>query len=266
MDGFDDVVSPSVKAIEKGEKFNWTMKNHRVREENSDSQNCTLEKFAAPLAAKNDRLHLPIEQVFPLNPKSAAKKRHSLTLTAFFPLEQPHVNECQRSEISPGTVTQFSTPIASDKLSIVIPQITSGNRRALSYRNAVSASSIPVSFLEWSNIIEKENEMGLNNPEFYDELDISLILPAAKASKKESETSKNLIYNGLLFATDDDYLSSSKIRKVFLENALTPEDAKLFEMKEYTGTGEEGGEEGRQAQTEERVRRPRTDISICSIQ
>jgi hypothetical protein len=35
-----------------------------------------------------------------------------------------------------------------------------------------------------------------------------------------------------------DYLEHSKIRALFKENALNPEDAALFEMPEYTGEGQ----------------------------
>ncbi|KAJ3034292.1 hypothetical protein HDV00_005200 [Rhizophlyctis rosea] len=43
------------------------------------------------------------------------------------------------------------------------------------------------------------------------------------------------IYDALLFATDNDFLESSRIRAIFREHAVTAEDAKLFEMPPYLG-------------------------------
>ncbi|KAL2918772.1 hypothetical protein HK105_201606 [Polyrhizophydium stewartii] len=43
------------------------------------------------------------------------------------------------------------------------------------------------------------------------------------------------IYDAILIATDNDFLESSKTRALFRENAVVPEDAKLFEMPAYTG-------------------------------
>ncbi|KAJ3151229.1 hypothetical protein HDU89_002067 [Geranomyces variabilis] len=42
-------------------------------------------------------------------------------------------------------------------------------------------------------------------------------------------------FEAVLFATDNDYLESSKTRAVFRANAVVPEEVKLFEMPEYTG-------------------------------
>ncbi|KAH9244406.1 hypothetical protein BASA81_018193 [Batrachochytrium salamandrivorans] len=44
-----------------------------------------------------------------------------------------------------------------------------------------------------------------------------------------------IIYDAFLIATDNDFLESSKIRALFRENAIVPDDAKLFEMPAYTG-------------------------------
>ena len=43
------------------------------------------------------------------------------------------------------------------------------------------------------------------------------------------------VYDAILFATDNDFLESAKIRAIFKENAVSHEDAELFEMAEYTG-------------------------------
>ncbi|KAJ3031965.1 hypothetical protein HK097_005393, partial [Rhizophlyctis rosea] len=53
-------------------------------------------------------------------------------------------------------------------------------------------------------------------------------------TQPESEPTIHL-YDALLFATDNDFLESSRVRAIFRENAVTPEDAKLFEMPPYLG-------------------------------
>lgn len=42
-------------------------------------------------------------------------------------------------------------------------------------------------------------------------------------------------YDAVLFANDNDFLEASKIRQIFRNNAIQSDDAKLFEMKEFTG-------------------------------
>ena len=49
---------------------------------------------------------------------------------------------------------------------------------------------------------------------------------------------KDAIYDAILFATDNDFLESGRIRAIFKENAVNPEDAQLFEMPPFTGEEE----------------------------
>ncbi|KAJ3088877.1 hypothetical protein HK102_007726 [Quaeritorhiza haematococci] len=59
------------------------------------------------------------------------------------------------------------------------------------------------------------------------------------ASTSSSQDTENIVYDAILFATDNDFLEFSKIRAVFRDNAIQPEDARLFEMPPYTGTENE---------------------------
>ncbi|KAL7748834.1 hypothetical protein RI367_005747 [Sorochytrium milnesiophthora] len=58
--------------------------------------------------------------------------------------------------------------------------------------------------------------------------------PNAKRLSTDYDT-----YDAVLFATDNDFLESSKTRAIFRENAVSPEDAKIFEMPPYTGEGQD---------------------------
>ncbi|KAJ3343392.1 cop9 signalosome complex subunit [Gonapodya sp. JEL0774] len=56
-----------------------------------------------------------------------------------------------------------------------------------------------------------------------------------KQSEQDTGSVKYNIFEAILFATDNDFLESSRIRMVFKSNAIKPEDATLFEMPPYTG-------------------------------
>lgn len=256
FDGFDSVASPTVKAIERGDKISWTTANHHIIGEDGKSD---VSLLSLPALPEMKQIQVGVDKYFP---SKNSKKRHSLSITINLPNSFADLDTFKKVDISPGFVTQFSVPIPAEKLDSLIPKIIAGNRRALSYRNALSASTAPVSFLEWTRLIEQEAELGVDGPSFYEDINISLLGPAiskntddspANSSKKEQ-----CFYDAVLFATDDDYLGSSKIRKLFNENALDVEEVKLFEMKEYTGELEE---EARNS-----VQNRRTDIPMCIIQ
>jgi hypothetical protein len=50
-------------------------------------------------------------------------------------------------------------------------------------------------------------------------------------------------YEAYLFGTDADYLDNSKTRSFFKDNAINPEDCKLFEMPEVTKESREDEDE-----------------------
>jgi hypothetical protein len=53
--------------------------------------------------------------------------------------------------------------------------------------------------------------------------------------EKEEDGDDDYKWDGVLFATDTDFLEQSKIRILFKDNAADPEDAQLFRMPDYTG-------------------------------
>lgn len=131
----------------------------------------------------------------------------------------------------------------------------------------MSASLAPVSFLEWARLIEREKQLLMEKVtadlETYEMMETMLLSPGEIRNSPtvslehyatyEKGTEHQSVFDAILFATDDDFLSSSKIRKLFLVNAVLNDDATLFEMREYTG--------------EEEQRTLRTDnLALCSIQ
>ena len=127
------------------------------------------------------------------------------------------VQERKISIIPKGAVTQFNTPI-SDKL----PIIKKGNRRAYSWMNTNNYLKQQLSIDEWKVVAQKYQKS--NQDDDYDQVDSS--------TKEEVQDNQpiQVEYEAVLFATDNDYLESPKIRGHFKSNAMSPEDTKLFEM------------------------------------
>jgi hypothetical protein len=58
-------------------------------------------------------------------------------------------------------------------------------------------------------------------------------LKAWQETNLENPGCKRTVYHAHFFATDIDFLEKSEIRAFFLQNALTVEEAQLFQMKDY---------------------------------
>ncbi|KAJ3300040.1 hypothetical protein HK104_005036 [Borealophlyctis nickersoniae] len=83
-----------------------------------------------------------------------------------------------------------------------------------------------------------ESAAGLLNsklPFIRDESTRSIAASLGSDGEPKSEGANVKVYDAVLFATDNDFLESSRIRAIFRENAVTSQDAKLFEMPPYTG-------------------------------
>ncbi|KAJ3183109.1 hypothetical protein HDU87_007531 [Geranomyces variabilis] len=121
----------------------------------------------------------------------------------------------QRVNIPAGTVTRFGHSV--DPSSIPEPQPIV-RRRSFSAHD--SKTSQP-----W------EQRQLLSDP-----MSKTPTITASSSSATLAQPSNDqLAFEAVLFATDSDYLESSKTRAVFRANAVIPEDVKLFEMPEYTG-------------------------------
>lgn len=112
-------------------------------------------------------------------------------------------NKAARTPLSPGVVTQFGEPVL-DAASPALPQCHS-------LRNAVSAGSPGVN--EWLGTTAAD----------------SPVEPAQ-------------VWTAVLIATDDDYLRKSEVRKLFRENALAPEECRLYQMPDASATDQETAE------------------------
>jgi hypothetical protein len=219
-------------------------------------------------------------------PAKKAKERPKLTITTQLPTGAVSVNGPASAKIELGTITRFAVPVPKEEIQSVVPKTQKGHRRTLSYRNAVSASGAPASFLEWARMIQEEQRELRTNSEggaatVTDQVDFDVVKPFAKYSTRpppkamvrspaagealkpsklspisdeeenndgvnestdnkalelESDLSDQIVFlDAVYIANDNDFLEASKVRQIFRSNAINPEDAKLFEMKEYTG-------------------------------
>jgi hypothetical protein len=211
-----DCPSPTVKQVEKGELINWTLGHHMV---SLDGTSTDLKEYKQLLDKKS--INVPANVVF--QPKKSAR-----SLSWNITVQIPNSNfENVKMSVSPGQVTQFAQAVPLEQVDQIIPKTQKFQKRVLSYRNAISASGVPASFHEWTRMLQTNQE-----DENYDNVDFSAL---ARSDQIQEEP---ITWDAILFATDDDYLASSAVRKIFLDNALSVEDAKLFEMKEYTGEEE----------------------------
>jgi hypothetical protein len=171
--------------------------------------------------------------------------------------EQPTLEHTEITTIPIGTVTQFAKPVPQDQVLKIVPPTIKGRRRSLSYLNTLSATpKNNCSLREWLVYMKKEtmkldedtNENGekkdydsvdLGKENKREEVDITNSKLNTENETKKDDTDVTDIdiemFDAVLFATDDDFLEKSKIRSIFKKNAITPEDAKLFEMPEYKG-------------------------------
>lgn len=83
-----DAISPSVAAIEGGERPRWTVGNHQITNED-DNDKKDSSQYPMTLESSNPTIEIPVDRFFPLNPK----KSHSLTITAQLPRATLFLNE-----------------------------------------------------------------------------------------------------------------------------------------------------------------------------
>ncbi|KAJ3242309.1 hypothetical protein HDU81_005061 [Chytriomyces hyalinus] len=148
-----------------------------------------------------------------------------------------------RVEIPPGCITRFAQPVSSGQE--LLPATHKNRRRTLSYVNAVTASGVPASIEEWVQMVKEESETHQPQGASHDNADYDRVNPfgspvktefePVRNSNQEVETDKQFTaYQAILFATDNDFLEDSKVRRVFKDNAVAPEEAALFEMTPVT--------------------------------
>jgi len=259
--------SPSVLANEKGGVGSWTIASPAVYEckDEDISKKLFKKKGFSLLTPSKTQFNKPKNT--PLSNIPENENEYGSTVIMIQPQEkqievgssnQPTLEHTEITSIPVGTVTQFAKPVPEDQVLKIIPPTIKGRRRSLSYLNTLSATPTNnCSLREWLVYMKKESmkldeEKDDNNEKKdYDtinlekekpkeeEEDISNSKPNNEEETKKDDTDVSdidiEIYDAVLFATDDDFLEKSKIRAIFKKNAVTPEDAKLFEMPEYKG-------------------------------
>ncbi|KAI8894279.1 hypothetical protein BC833DRAFT_605471 [Globomyces pollinis-pini] len=234
---------------------NWTFGNHIITVDTDQTENMVSSPFRGSLTPTLSGIKLreegtgkffevPITKYSNLKPN---RSRSLLTVVTKLPDSVVHVNDFNKKLVTPGVITQFSVPIDHNRLTAVIPKSQKSQRRALSYRNAISASGVPASFLEWVKMIQADEDR-LNGD--IDE-DYDTILPtvfnklSANDPVSQDESEKSPFYIDAIYCgTDNDYLCSSDVRQMFRDNCIDIEGSKLFEMAEVTEVPGEDEEVG----------------------
>lgn len=176
-----------------------------------------------PDVGEMDRRHSTTVQI------STKYSRHPLSVMR-------EMNKLKKSSPS-GAVTQFSVPVPTDQITNLAPPTSKNRRRSLSYANAVKTTGTKATFHEWIQMV-KDEQTNLDNISDYDSVSPfgSITKSDLSPTKKEDEDLEDTaVWDAILFATDSDFLESSKTRLIFRENAIYPEDSALFKMAEFTG-------------------------------
>lgn len=85
------------------------------------------------------------------------------------------------------------------------------------------------------DLIEKSAKSNEEETDGYREENEKVCVESQDGDEVEDEDQAAVKWDGHLFATDTDFLEQSKIRIIFKDNAIEPEDAQLFRMPDYTG-------------------------------
>jgi len=263
--------SPSVLAAESGDVGSWTIASPAVYECKDEdlSKKVWIKRKLSMLTPStkttfNRSKNTPLSEI----PESSTNYDSTAEMiqpgerkVEVSPSDQPTLEHTAITTIPVGTVTQFAKPVPQDQVLKIVPPTIKGRRRSLSYLNTLSATpKSNCSLREWLVYMKKESmkldeesenvkkdydsvDIGKDKPK--EEVDIANSIPLTEEDeeeKKDKNDSNDVsdidldMYDAVLFATDDDFLEKSKIRAIFKKNAVTPEDAKLFEMPEYKGT------------------------------
>ncbi|KAJ3259585.1 hypothetical protein HK103_002139 [Boothiomyces macroporosus] len=256
--GEEKAPTPTVKEFESGVQAEWTISGHQIvmDEVNDDELSHIQFKSTVILPSSVGRPSISIDdgeklvkvqanQIFNASPK---RRTSDITLTAKFPNRLLHVNKFERINIPPGVITRFTVPLPKEDIAKIVPATKKGHRRSLSYRNAISASGVPATFLEWTKMIQEdrqtidnvsEEDGNFDNVKPFTITSTTIASPEQITPEGPSFDENVTIFDGYLFATDSDYLKSSEIRQVFRSNAINYEEIRLFEMEEYKGEQDE---------------------------
>ncbi|KAJ3027705.1 UNVERIFIED_CONTAM: hypothetical protein HDU68_003292 [Siphonaria sp. JEL0065] len=263
--------SPSVQQIEAGEPNSWTIASPSVAtflEEDSVPNNPTntpssvyekaSKRFSNLTSSPRKKTVSGLLNQNNIDIETGAKNETSLTIQALIsPVHlqsQPQMslgNGVQDAKviIPEGSITRFARPISV--IDALVPKTHKSRRRTLSYLNAINAAGRQASFEEWLLMVKEEQRVQAENVQEPVALDYDVVnpfgspkhpgipSPILEGNEDEDAEQEELnggikTYDAILFATDDDFLESSKVRAIFRDNALAPEEAKLFEMTPVT--------------------------------
>ncbi|KAI8612420.1 hypothetical protein BC830DRAFT_562341 [Chytriomyces sp. MP71] len=258
--------SPSVQAIEKGDRTSWTIASPIVGHMHEEDplevpKNPTNTPASHLIVTPVANFLRRISGVPPQKSKSAPTSRQvSPTALGSIATDQsgqinalispakfhPQMNysglkphaalrtaggmENLRIHIPEGNITRFGRTLTPDELHF--PRTHKNRRRHLSYANAVTAAGSPASVEDWMLLVSEDGNRDLDGEDVdHDAVDEFGARTAHVAAHDDADFST---HDAVLFATDSDFLESSAIRRLFKLNACVAQDAVLFEMTPVT--------------------------------
>ncbi|KNE63677.1 hypothetical protein AMAG_08774 [Allomyces macrogynus ATCC 38327] len=135
-----------------------------------------------------------------------------------------HRSHTVKVTVPRGTITRFAVPVP--EVEMERPPTPPRRRRGLSLSNSGHVDGdVWVKQLRTAvvRVQQQQQEQAIHEE------------PSASAMALDARAVAVDTYDAILVGTDNDYLESSKMRALFRDHAVTPDDVKLFEMPEYTG-------------------------------
>ncbi|KAJ3351859.1 hypothetical protein GGF32_004052 [Allomyces javanicus] len=123
-----------------------------------------------------------------------------------------------------GTITRFAVPVP--EVEMERPPTPPRRRRGLSLSNSGHVNGDVWAKQLRTAVVRVQQQQ--QDQAIHEEPSASAVALDARAVAVDT-------YDAILVGTDNDYLESSKMRALFRDHAVTPDDVKLFEMPEYTG-------------------------------
>lgn len=177
--------------------------------------------------------------------KSSHRKNSSLQITTKSPdpdftLKAQRGNvEFVKKHIPSGSITQFSVPVPKEELEDLAPATTLGRRRILSFANSSNGPN-GTSFAEWKELLKEDKSCaarfseGRNHDQVPDATTLKKEASLLGQEQNNIDDSTETQWDAIFCGTDTDFLEQSKFRRIFRENASSPNEAFLFKMPAHT--------------------------------
>ncbi|KAI8843106.1 hypothetical protein BC829DRAFT_446242 [Chytridium lagenaria] len=245
------LISPTVREVEAG-NTTWT-RTGPVVVDISESEVGDMSRRKSSIAfllrrvsqavspPKGGHVSAPGNAAAPITsnpePNVEATSSHQKSMSGTLDREVNGTSPQSRAEAPAGQITRFCVPVSPNDITAMTPKTVKSRRRSLSYANTCNAGGAAASYDDQSNVFSPKSATIKEVDEDVKEEDEKEESPPASPFQGANVEEEMPIqtFDATLFATDNDFLESSRIRSIFKQNAVHTEDAVLFEMKEFTG-------------------------------